>query len=371
MKKSKIGFLQKTFLSLNFLAIVCLLLSYLATTTDPEKYWHIALFGLAYPFILLANTLFIIFWMLNKKWYFVFSLVFILGGYQLLNRTIGFRTSSASDFETDSNTIKLMTWNVHYVKKFGSELDTTTRSNVFKLIDEEQPDIVGFEEFFTRKKGKYDIKDSILQILNTENYYYSTSIDNDYESHGIAVFSKFPIIKHGDINFDKMDNGNKAIWVDVKKGTKTFRVFVIHLASISFQPEDYMFLKEVKTDINNGKDVVSSKRIVRRLRNAFIKRSRQVKILKEQMAACKTPYIVMGDFNDTPVSYTLSEMTENLKNGFHEKGSGLGITYNGAFPNFQIDYILASPEFNFEGYKIIKKDYSDHYPLRCNVILAD
>ncbi|MDA9555005.1 endonuclease/exonuclease/phosphatase family protein [Pelobium sp.] len=371
MKKNKSGFIQKAFLFLNFCLILCLLISYSATIIDPAKHWYIALFGLAYPFILLANVLFVLVWVMLKKWYFLYSLLFILMGYSLLNRTIGFRKPVTNDTEIDSNTIKLMTWNVHYVKKFGAELDTTTRSNVFKVINQEQPDIIGFEEFFTRKKGKYDIKDSILKILDTKHYYYSASTDNNYESIGVALFSKFPIVNHGFINLESESSGNRGIWVDVKKQNQVFRVFAVHLASISFQPEDYLFLNEVKTDINNGNDVVSSKRILRRLKNAFIRRSSQVKILKQEFASCTTPFIVMGDFNDTPVSYTLSQLSSDLKNGFYEKGSGLGITYNGAFPNFQIDYILTSQHFDFKTYKIIHKDYSDHYPVRCNVTLSN
>lgn len=77
----------------------------------------------------------------------------------------------------------------------------------------------------------------------------------------------------------------------------------------------------------------------------------------------------MGDFNDTPCSYTLAQMTNDIKNGFEEAGNGLAVTYNGSFPNFQIDYILASNHFNFKSYKILKQTYSDHYPVRCNVNL--
>lgn len=371
MKKKKNSLIHKAFLFFNFLAIFCLLLSYLATITDPEKLWYFTLFGLAYPFILLTNIFFIILWALAKRWYFLYSLSFILIGYQPLTRTFGFRTSSSNNFDVDSNTIKLMSYNVHYFKKFGFDLDTTTRSKVLSLIKEEQPDIIGFEEFFTRKKGKYDLKDSLLKILNTKHFYYSTAVDNNYESTGVAIFSKYPIINTGDIVLDSLDTGNQSVYVDVKKGDKIFRIYAVHLASISFQPEDYNFLNEVKTDIKSSKDVVSSKRIVKKLKTAFIKRSNQVKIIMQNMAACKTPYIVMGDFNDTPVSFALTQMNKGLKNAFEEKGRGLAITYNGDFPNFQIDYILTSPQFNINSYKIIKKSFSDHYPLRSNVSLSN
>jgi endonuclease/exonuclease/phosphatase family metal-dependent hydrolase len=63
-------------------------------------------------------------------------------------------------------------------------------------------------------------------------------------------------------------------------------------------------------------------------------------------------------------------MSEGLHNSFRKKGSGLGITYNGDFPNFQIDYILASPEFEIRNYLITDKKLSDHYPVRSDVELT-
>ena len=367
MRDKKTGLAKGLFLFFNSIAIIAILLSYCSTLTNPQIFWYFALFGLAYPYILLLNMLFVISWALFRKWYFLYSLVAILIGYPSLNRTIGFRTAQASNFDADSSSIKLMTWNVHYLKKFGSDLDSSTRSGIFNVIKEEQPDIIGFQEFFTRKRGIYDTKDSILQILDTKHYHYSKSIDNGYESTGVAVFSKYPIENSGNITLEDENSGNKGIWIDVKKGDKMMRIYVVHLASISFKQEDYLFLKKIKNDINNGTDVVSSKRILKKLKIGFIKRSHELGILKTELSKCNIPYILMGDFNDTPVSYTLGTLSKDLKNGFYEKGSGFGLTYNGAFPNFQIDYILATPTFNFGAYKIIKRKYSDHYPIRCNV----
>ncbi len=371
MRNKKIGIAEIIFLFLNFFAVLALILSYSATVINPATIWYLALFGLAYPYILLLNTVFIIFWALFRKWHFLYSLLFIAIGYPSLNRTIGFRLAKEVDLNLDSTNIKLMTWNVHYLKKFGSDLDSSTRTGIFKVIKEEQPDVLGFQEFFTRKRGIYDIKDSILKILDTKNFYYSKSIDNGYESTGVAVFSKFPIVKSGEIKLEKENSGNKGIWIDIKKSNKLIRIYVVHLASISFKQEDYLFLNNIKKDINNGKDVSSTKRILKKLKIGFIKRSEELAILKSALSKCETPYILMGDFNDTPVSYTLGSLASDLKNGFSEKGNGFGLTYNGAFPNFQIDYILASQELNFSTYKIIKRKYSDHYPISSNVNLIN
>ncbi|MNL47931.1 hypothetical protein D3C87_1707460 [compost metagenome] len=105
------------------------------------------------------------------------------------------------------------------------------------------------------------------------------------------------------------------------------------------------------------------------LRNAFLKRSGQVDVMKAHMETCKTPYIVAGDFNDTPASYAVRQMTKSLKNAFKEQGTGFGKTYNGKFPNFQIDYIATTKSIDVLNYRIIPAKLSDHFPVRCDLIL--
>ena len=369
MKKKKNSFFHKIVLFLNAIAIICLLLAYLGSVTNPQNIWYFTFFGLAYPFVLLINLLFIIYWIMLKKWHFLASLIVILAGWSILTKTIGLRTKSSSDFTEREYVIKIMSYNIHHFKKFGSELDSESSSEILKFIADENPDVLGLEEFFTRKKGKFNFKDSILNILKTKHYYYDTALNNDYESTGVAIFSKYPIINKGDLEIEANENGNKAIWVDIQKGKQVIRIYAVHLASIALQAEDYSFINGVKTDLGTHDDVGSSKRILRKLKNAFVKRSKEVEILKNAIKQTQLPVIVMGDFNDTPASYCVNIIGQDLKNCFQEKGSGLGITYNGDAPNFQIDYVFTSPIFNVDGYKIIKKQFSDHYPIRVNVSL--
>jgi len=369
MKKNKNTPFTKLLLTLNWIAISFILLCYSATIINPASFWYISYFGLAYPFVLAINCLFIIVWLFKKRWYFIFSFIFILVGYIPLKRTINYTSTTANVFAVDSNTIQLMTYNTGAFQRHKKVPRLIIKSQILALINQEQPDILAIQEFYTRSKGIFNIKDSILKVLKTKYYDYPFSKVNTFESNGIAIFSKYPIINRGTIVFEDANSGNRTEWIDVKKGNSEFRVYAIHLASIKFQPEDYEFIDEVKKKLDTKTDVLSTKRIVKRLKIAFVKRSKQVADLKAHMAKCETPYIVMGDFNDTPCSYTLAQMTQGLKNGFEQKGSGMAVTYNGDFPNFQIDYILATPQFNFKGYKIIKKNYSDHYPVRCNVTL--
>ena len=77
------------------------------------------------------------------------------------------------------------------------------------------------------------------------------------------------------------------------------------------------------------------------------------------------PIIDIG--NDKFLQLLFNVIGNGLKSAFQEKGSGLGTTYGGAFPNFQIDYILCDPAMDVLNYKIIKKKYSDHYPVVADI----
>jgi endonuclease/exonuclease/phosphatase family metal-dependent hydrolase len=260
-----------------------------------------------------------------------------------------------------------MTWNVHYFKRFdATEYEQSVKSQMMDVIRKEQPDILCIQEFFTRRKGEFNFKKAIIDLMGSRHYYIIEAGGNDYEMNGYAIFAKHPIINQGKLTFPNIQAGNDVIFSDFKINNTKLRVYSVHLQSISFQPEDYEYLKNVKeiqTDVN------STKRLSRRIKNAFIKRSEQVKILKEHATASKMPYIIAGDFNDTPVSYAVNVLAKDMKNTFRKKGSGFGITYNGDFPNFQIDYILTSPQFDVKNYIIIDKKLSDHYAVRSDLEL--
>lgn len=368
-KRSGIHIFSKFILSLNILAVLALLLSYLASYVDPGKFWVISFFGLAYPAILIINILFVVYWLLRMPKLALISGLTIIAGWSVILNYIGFRESTAIMVPKSSESfIRIMSYNVHNFKQFGDNNDRLTKEQILDIIRKEQPDVVCFQEFFSRKRGEYNFRKHITQILGTEYYYFKPSTDNGYEAIGMAIFSKFPIVNQGNIEFTKNMNWNEAVFADIRKGNKTFRVYNVHFQSVSFQPEDYLYLKKITSEMMKT-DVESSKKIGSRLKQAFIKRSNQVKMVKEHAEKSPIPHIIAGDFNDTPISYTVKTISRDMKNCFRKKGSGFGITYNGAFPNFQIDYIFTSSEFEVKNYLVINKKLSDHYPVRADLEL--
>ena len=364
--KKKLPLFDKLILWLNCLLCVALVLSYLAPITDPRKYWVIAFFGLAYPPVLLLNVLLIVYWVFRKSWYALVSVLCILIGVNVLQNNIGFNWGENSQVPGD-NAVRIMTYNVHNFKKYSKGRDTSTKTEILALIKDEAPDVIGIQEFFTRKRGRYAMTDSIKKGLGFKHYYFENIIGNTDETIGIAVFSKFPITNTGFIPLSEASSENQCVYVDIKKANRTFRVYSVHLQSIKFKSEDYQYLDTVTK--HGRTDITSTRRLAGKLKRAFIRRAEQVFTIKEHTKTCPYPYIIAGDFNDTPTSFAVSQMAKGLKNTFREKGVGLGRTYNGNFPNYQIDYVLASKQFDVKSYRIIEKKLSDHYPIVSDLVL--
>jgi endonuclease/exonuclease/phosphatase family metal-dependent hydrolase len=365
--KSRLTFIDKIIFWLNVLLCLALLISYLAPVVDPKKAWVFAFFGLAYPILLVGSLVFVLYWVLRKKWYFMLSVTCIAIGWNVLLNSFELHAPSSGSNGPNQMVINLMTYNVHNFKRYGSNNDISTKHDILQLIAENQPDIIGFQEFYTRKAGQYDMRDSILKIMGTTWYYFEPVIANSQEAIGLAIFSKFPITAHGLVPLTDKLSENACLYIDVQKGNKQFRVYSLHLQSIRFDPEDYKYLNSIaKQGAIEGS---SARRLGSKLKTAFIKRSDQVIKIKEHAAQCPYPYIISGDFNDTPSSYAVNQMAKGLKNAFREDGTGFGRTYNGDFPNYQIDYIMASQQFDIRNYQIIQKKLSDHYPVKSDLIL--
>ncbi|MBW4891186.1 endonuclease/exonuclease/phosphatase family protein [Mucilaginibacter sp. HMF5004] len=364
--KSKLSFFNKLVLYINYVFAFSILISYLAPVTDPKNFWPIAFFGIGYPILLAVNVLFIIYWAINVRIYAFISLVCILVGWKVLNNNIGFNKSQPDVAKASPEDIRMMAYNVHQFQKFNFTKTESTRSDIFKIIDEQKPDIMVFEEFYTRSKGKNDIIDSLKRLLKTDQFYFEAFDKNHDDKTGLAIFTKYAIVNHGMIRLNNDNSDNQCIYADMQKGDKTIRVYCVHLQSIHFESEDYVYLDSLS---HERPSIHKSKRVGGKLKLAFLKHSEQVHLIKDHMAKCPYPYIVAGDFNDTPTSYAVNKMAQGLKNTFYEKGSGLVKTYNGDFPNFQIDFIMCSPVFNVLNYHVVERKLSDHYPIRSDLQL--
>lgn len=368
MFKLRLSVFDKIILFLAINLAIFLVLGFVAGRYDPREHIFIAFCGLAYPFLLIINVIFGLWWLIRQKWILAigtFGLICL--GWRALISTFGFFGNEGPAEKESEHYVRLMTYNVHQFKPFGGPNDESTKNHIIDIVKTENPDVVCFQEYYTRYKGAFDTTDSLKKALNAPYFYFVPSGTNNYESYGLAIFSRYPIKNSGSIVFDPNVRGNESIFVDLEVENQLFRVYNVHFQSISFDKQDYAYLDMVTKQMNT--EIKSSRRIASMIKSAMLKRSAQVDIMKEQVQSCTIPYVIAGDFNDTPASYTVVQMTKSLNNAFIKQGSGFGKTYNGKFPNFQIDYIASTKEIEILNYHITKAKLSDHFPVRSDLRL--
>lgn len=351
----------------NYAFIAALLLSYLSVYVSPEKVWLLAFFGLAYPFLLIANVLFSIFWIYKRKKIFILSLLAVLLGWNYLSSyiQIPLKKNEQANYAEEAR-FNILSFNVRLFDLYEWNENDKTAEEIFSFINNNNFDIVCFQEFFTKNRGEITeqkILENITEKYNTHIYY---TIENSNYNYGIATFSKYPVVNRGVINFN--NSSNSTIYTDVLINEDTVRIFNNHLQSIRFNKNNYSFISNSKA-LKDDERIKEIKDISFRLRDAFIKRANQANTISYHIQNSPYPVIVCGDFNDVPVSYTYKKMKENLDDSFTESGSGIGNTYMGKFPSFRIDFILHSKNIKCLDFDIHNVQLSDHYPVSSEFVL--
>lgn len=356
--------LYRLILSLNVLVSVVLLVSILASYISPALSWGVALFGIAYPYILIANILFVFYWLLLWDKTLLLSLTVILLGYPQLRNQVQLNIWQDRPFPSEKS-FKLLSFNTRLFDLYKWTNRSDTRHRIFRLLQKEDPNILCIQEFYTSstRQGLNNL-DSLRKLLKApfvHSVYTDTKHGTDH--WGIATFSKYPMVRKGNIFFHEATN-NLCIFSDIKIGADTVRVYNVHFQSNRFRKEDYEFLGQ--PNAHNSK-WIAWQNIMGRLRTGSIKRSRQVDLVASHIEKSPYPVVICGDFNDPPSSYTYNRISTYLQDAFLVDGTGLGNTYNGIIPLLRIDYILHSPGISSAGFRVIQENFSDHFPITCHL----
>jgi endonuclease/exonuclease/phosphatase family metal-dependent hydrolase len=218
------------------------------------------------------------------------------------------------------------------------------------------------QEFYSNANWPVNIEKKIAETLHTKYYTFNNiHSGNKNVKIGTIIYSKYPIKNSGTVPY-ATPSGNSTMYIDVEINGIAVRVFNVHLQSIRFKPKDYEFLKEIGQ--GNAKTVEESKSIIARMKQAYILRAEQAKLVQEAIKKSPGKVLVCGDFNDSPVSFAYQKVSDGLKDAFIESGSGLGRTYSNIFPGVRIDYIFGSQSFDLNSCEVVHKKYSDHFPVK-------
>lgn len=347
---------------LNTGAAVLLLLSHIASYVNPASFWVASLVALAYPVLLLLNLLFVLYWLLIKSRALFISLFVILVSFDNLRTQIQFNIVQ-TEVPAIAEKVRILSFNARLFDLYEWTGNPRTRDKIFKMVQDETPDILCFQEFYTSSKSGRNNLDTLVKIQKAANRHVAyTETLRDTDHWGIATFTKYPVVGKGNILFHEKTN-NLCIYTDLRIAQDTVRVYNVHFQSNRFKREDYEFLGNPNAKPTNDEKIMASRNIIRRLRVGAIKRAKQVETVAEHIRKSPYPVIVCGDFNDPPASFTYNKISKGLQDAFVQSGWGVGNTFNGLFSILRIDYLLYDPSFVGTGYRAIHQNLSDHYPI--------
>ena len=355
----------------NIVAVLFMLMTLIGTVVSPVKLTIPAYFALLFPLTILVNIGFVIFWLIARKWLFLFSLSILLFSSTEISNTIPIHFGK-TEAAPSNNSITLLTYNT----KMSGELKKHTRRNPNKVIQyvlDSDADIVCLQEFTVSANREYLTENDIFRIFRKYPYkhiQYKQKAKYKFSLSGVATFSKYPIINKQEIRYPS--NYNISIFSDINVKGKIIRLVNNHLESNRLTEHD----KEMPLSLKENFDTKNLKGITRHFSNklglAYRLRSQQADAVAKVIIGSPYRVIACGDFNDVPTSYAYTTVKGKLKDAFSETGNGLGWTFNERYYHFRIDFVL----YDFVGftpiqYKTDKVKYSDHYPVLCKLNIND
>ncbi len=335
MKKLTFG--NKIIYFLNGIFAVLLLLSYLIPYIKPSFFPFISALSLLVPVLLIINIVFFIYWLLSLKKQLMLSLFCLLLGFSYATSFYKFKSKTVISPTKTS----IMSYNVRLFNVYNWIKDKETKNRLLDFILEQNPDILCLQEYHPQK-----------QLEKAYPYHFDDFTDAKNKS-GLVIFSKYPIIRQGSLNFK--DTSNNSIYIDIVKKRDTLRIYNIHLESLHINPE-----KE-----NLSKD--NSQRLLKRIGKTFSKQQAQVLAIKNHVEKTDYKTVLSGDFNNTVFSWAYHTLKADLTDSFSEAGTGFGTTYIFKHLPLRIDFILIDSDINVLSFKNYKVKYSDHYPIESTV----
>ncbi len=356
--KGMMSWRRKTVWFFNRVLIAFTLLAYASAWVSPEFFWPAAFIAYTIPICFLGHLLFLYLWYKKQPIKMLYSALTLVIGYPFIASTlaINLSPSNSSDFT-------VLNYNAKVFNVYGNP-DIDKSEEMIDWVLKNDADIKCLQEFYSirqpggkNRKRRRDVFDVLSKIKKSGYYCYNDrKVDSHTQTFGLAILSKYPIIKSERIQFQEAST-NAAAFADIKlPNDKIIRVINVHLESVRMD-------EEVLTDTENIEE--NSKDIFRRLKTAFIKRSGQLKATLKCVEESPHPVILCGDLNDIPYSHTYIKLKHALESSFEKAGNGLGFSYNGLLFFLRIDNQFFSKGLEPTQYHTLRDiDFSDHYPIK-------
>ena len=328
-------FFDKIIFFVNTLAAFLLLFAYILPYIPPKSFSLLSVLSLAVPVLIVMNILFLLYWLFNVKKQLLLSLVVLLIGFNYITSIYKFTGSKTVE---DADNFSVINYNVRLFNLFEWLPNKTVESDILKFLKSENPTIISFQEYR---------KSEIFRLDTYEKFEY---VSKGKVKSGQAIFSKFPIINSGLIEFS--NTSNSTIFIDVVRMNDTIRVYNVHLQS-----------SKVSTKVSDLQKQ-GSEELTKQIGEVFQMQQSQAELIISHKAKCPYKSIITGDFNNTAYSFVYDKIKGSHQDAFRVAGNGFGKTFNFNFIPLRIDFVLADSDFTVNGFKNYDIKFSDHYPIK-------
>ena len=286
----------------------------------------------------------------------------------------GGKTLRSTFFAPPPNTVSLISANVRIFNVYAQlrDPDFASSTGFIRWLAESPADVLCLQEYYnepggSKEDGSVFRSERALGRANGRHSFVSTTLTNAIGAEfGMAIFSRFVIVRRGVIPFGKLSQ-NHAMWADLARPAArtgrsrpdTIRVFNLHLQSMSMADADIATATESRAGLRQ-----KAPNLLRRFRNGAVARGAQVDTVLARIARSPYPVLLAGDLNDPPYSYTYDQLADELQNAWATVGLGPGFTYNGRLPGLRIDQQFAGPQWQVRGCRVHREiNWSDHFPV--------
>lgn len=331
----KLSFRNKIIYAANTLVAFLLLIAYVLPYLSPQRFAFLSVLSLSVPLLISINILFCLYWLIRLKRQFILSVFVLLIGYNYINSMYKLASAPPS---TPNNAISVMSYNVRLFNLYNWIPKQSVKADIINFITTEKPDILCLQEY-------HHVEDLL------KNYYKFEVLSKGKVKSGQAIFSKFPIVNSGSVQFP--NTANNAIFADVVTSKDTIRVYNLHLQSSG-----------INTDIEALKNEGSNS-LFKQVSSTFKLQQTQAELLLKHKSKCEYKTIIAGDFNNTAYSYIYKKIKHGYKDTFEDAGSGFGRTFDFKYFPVRIDFILVDDKFSVSQHKAFNTvKLSDHYPVK-------
>jgi endonuclease/exonuclease/phosphatase family metal-dependent hydrolase len=362
-------FFKRFFIWLNIFICAIYLLACLAPFINTASWPLFGFLSLGLPYLIILLIFFIFFWLIIKPKYALLPVAVLLAGFKQLSVLFAFHPASKFVAARADSSLRIISWNVGNMYGLSNNADKKkhTRTEIAEAVLKRMPDIACLQEFNNSTTRGADADNIGLFSQAYPYYYFSKDVnkENGYYQYGSIIFSKLPFIDSGRIQYP--GRPESLIYVDVRTGNDTVRIYTSHLQSFKFNKTDYSDIDKIKQE--SRQTLEASKNIFQKMKLAFAERGKQASVVRSELDSCRFANIMCGDFNDVPGSYTYFHIRGERQDAFLQKYFGIGSTYNSLAPALRIDYIMPDNHFAIHQFDMVDEDLSDHIMLVSDVSL--